>query len=396
MATLNGQPIKDTYQGLIKTADNAAIDGTLKALEDGGGNTLPIEISTTGVNFTGTVTGVPAGPQGPTGPEGPQGIAGPQGDIGAQGPTGPIGPQGDIGAQGPTGPIGPQGDIGAQGPTGPIGPQGDIGAQGPTGPQGDAGTGQVVSIVAGTNVTVDATDPANPIVSAAGGGGSILPAEDTVTLWDFGYNNVDYGSNWNFPFNTVGDNFNTRQLVENQIWFVPITVPDGTVINDIMLEVTGAKSVNQGTIVAIYDSIIVNNKLRVNEAQFNGSFDASTTGVKIITGINTTLSGSPESIYWLAICNLDSNTGAAFNIRTQENNNFGGQYVSSKKWAYPTTPTALNSNYKKGNYLIAGGYGGDPDFNLVIPTPYNYTNNPVIRGSEGQNDYRGVPLIFWK
>lgn len=34
------------------------------------------------------------------------------------------------------------------------------------------GTGIVKSIVAGTNVTVDATDPANPIVSATGGGGS--------------------------------------------------------------------------------------------------------------------------------------------------------------------------------------------------------------------------------
>ena len=29
----------------------------------------------------------------------------------------------------------------------------------------------VQSVVAGTNVTVDATDPANPIVNAAGGGG---------------------------------------------------------------------------------------------------------------------------------------------------------------------------------------------------------------------------------
>ncbi len=34
-------------------------------------------------------------------------------------------------------------------------------------------TGIVESIVAGTNVTVDSTDPANPIVSASGGGGSL-------------------------------------------------------------------------------------------------------------------------------------------------------------------------------------------------------------------------------
>lgn len=59
MATLNGQPIKDTYQGLIKTGDNAAIDATLKFLEDGVGTQLPLQVSTTGINFTGDVTGAP-------------------------------------------------------------------------------------------------------------------------------------------------------------------------------------------------------------------------------------------------------------------------------------------------------------------------------------------------
>lgn len=116
MATLTGKVIENTYPGLIKTSDEAAIDGTLKNLQDGLGNDLPIQVSSTEVNFTGTVTGVPEGPQGPVGPQGP------------------------------------------------------IGLEGPQGLQGDPGV--VQSIVAGTNVTVDATDPANPIVSASGGGGA--------------------------------------------------------------------------------------------------------------------------------------------------------------------------------------------------------------------------------
>jgi hypothetical protein len=37
------------------------------------------------------------------------------------------------------------------------------------------GGGTVDSVVAGTNITVDATDPANPVVSATGGGGSSTP-----------------------------------------------------------------------------------------------------------------------------------------------------------------------------------------------------------------------------
>ena len=77
MSTLNGLPINATYQGLIKTTDNAAIDGTPKALTDGLGNDLPIEVSTTQTNFKqnvdfteAIVTGLPAGPQGASGIQG--------------------------------------------------------------------------------------------------------------------------------------------------------------------------------------------------------------------------------------------------------------------------------------------------------------------------------------
>ena len=56
MATLTNLKIKDTYDGLLKTSDNQPIDGTLKTLQDGLGNDLPIEVSTTEVNFTGTVS----------------------------------------------------------------------------------------------------------------------------------------------------------------------------------------------------------------------------------------------------------------------------------------------------------------------------------------------------
>tara|TARA_R110000803_G_scaffold4312_1_gene14669 strand:- start:1451 stop:2152 length:702 start_codon:yes stop_codon:yes gene_type:complete len=72
MATLTGNPIKDSYLGLIKTADNAAIGATAKAVTDGGGNATNIEITNTATNFvsgtvdfTGsTVSGLPSG--GPT------------------------------------------------------------------------------------------------------------------------------------------------------------------------------------------------------------------------------------------------------------------------------------------------------------------------------------------
>jgi len=155
----------------------------------------------------------PSGPAGIQGPQGNDGIQGAQGQIGQQGAKGvdgadgsdstvpgPIGPQGDTGAdstvagpqgvpgqtgaQGSVGPIGPQGIQGIAGPIGPIGPQGSDGIQGPIGPEGPSIWGvingtlsdqtdlqaaldsKLDDVVAGTNVSIDKTDAANPIISS--------------------------------------------------------------------------------------------------------------------------------------------------------------------------------------------------------------------------------------
>lgn len=53
MATLNGQAIDATYQGLIKTIDNAAIaPSSPKVITDGSGNASPLAISQDSVNIT--------------------------------------------------------------------------------------------------------------------------------------------------------------------------------------------------------------------------------------------------------------------------------------------------------------------------------------------------------
>tara|TARA_R110001606_G_scaffold358693_2_gene510392 strand:- start:329 stop:2536 length:2208 start_codon:yes stop_codon:yes gene_type:complete len=69
MATLTGQQIDLSYQGLLKTNDNAALTGTAKGIQDGVGGATNIEMSNTATNFvsgtvdfTGsTVTGIPVG-----------------------------------------------------------------------------------------------------------------------------------------------------------------------------------------------------------------------------------------------------------------------------------------------------------------------------------------------
>ena len=48
MASLFNTRISDTYQGLIKTIDNAAITATLKELTDGSGNATGVYLNNAG------------------------------------------------------------------------------------------------------------------------------------------------------------------------------------------------------------------------------------------------------------------------------------------------------------------------------------------------------------
>jgi hypothetical protein len=54
--TLTGLTPATTYDALIKVGDNGPITGALKVLSDGLGTNLPMEASTTAINFTGTLT----------------------------------------------------------------------------------------------------------------------------------------------------------------------------------------------------------------------------------------------------------------------------------------------------------------------------------------------------
>jgi len=62
--SLTGLTPATTYDALIKVGDNGPIDGTLKTLSDGLGNNLPMQASSTGINFTGTTSGLVSGVSG--------------------------------------------------------------------------------------------------------------------------------------------------------------------------------------------------------------------------------------------------------------------------------------------------------------------------------------------
>lgn len=56
MSTLTGTKPKDTYKGLIKTANNAEVTDEVQ-LTDGNGNALPLRVSTTTVKVNGEKLG---------------------------------------------------------------------------------------------------------------------------------------------------------------------------------------------------------------------------------------------------------------------------------------------------------------------------------------------------
>lgn len=49
--TLTGVNISASYLGLLKSTDSLAIGSTVKRITDGGGNDLPLSISTSTVRF---------------------------------------------------------------------------------------------------------------------------------------------------------------------------------------------------------------------------------------------------------------------------------------------------------------------------------------------------------
>lgn len=165
----------------------------------------------------------PRGFQGDQGEQGIQGEQGPRGFTGEKGATGMQGPKGDKGDRGPKGEKGDKGDKGLDGKDGKSayeiwlskgnkGSEADFikslhgvsyvagaGSRVPNGGttgqvlkkasnanqdlewgSGGSGSGIVETIVAGTNITVDNTDPANPIVSASGSGSGTVDVVSNV------------------------------------------------------------------------------------------------------------------------------------------------------------------------------------------------------------------------
>ena len=121
-----------------------------------------------------------------------KGEKGDKGDTGSTGATGSQGTQGIQGIKGDKGDTGAKGDTGSQGIQGVKGDKGDTGAPGADGADG---LGTIVSIVAGANITVDNTDPNNPVVASTASGGGV-PVGGITGQVIAKNSNTDYDASW--------------------------------------------------------------------------------------------------------------------------------------------------------------------------------------------------------
>lgn len=270
MSSLENLQINDTFPGLIKTNDEAAIDGTLRTLQDGAGNNLPMQVSTTGVNFTGTVTGIPVG--------------------------------------------------------------------------------GVQSIIAGTNITVDDTDPFNPIVSASGGGGG--GGIEPLAIMS----NQNYGPVWDYYSPTGGPGAYGRRLIGYTSY-----LPAGTYDQFNHWVRTGATT--EG---AVYDMAIYNT---TNVWAFQSALSLKPTTLvtnAIVTGVDATTTGQKL----ITVGTPFTVTGGwyffAFRFDNGVNNEMEGSYAGSKtadqKFTYNAglgfpTPYIFASTWLQNDALIVGSVG---------------------------------------
>lgn len=199
------------------------------------------------------------GPKGDTGLTGPTGPVGPQGVIGLTGPKGEDsivpGPKGDQGIQGIQGIQGLKGDKGDKGDTGLTGSQGVKGDTGLTGAAGtngldgeDGEDGVIQALIAGANITIDNTNPANPIIAstASGSGDVIGPASNTADYlpqWD-GANSKKLKDGVAIPAGGLAGLTALGDKVDKVAGSRLITTAEGTILSNTSGTNTGDNAVN--------------------------------------------------------------------------------------------------------------------------------------------------------
>ena len=343
MASLTGLQINNTYPGLIKTTDNAAIDGAPRILTDGEGNALPIQVSTAGTDFNGnvdfaaaTVTGLPAA--GVTSIIAGTGISIDQA-TGAVTVTNNIvdynttydlaaaanGANIDLNLTGSDATVDTvsivagtnitlaeaAGVVTIDAGTYDLASAQD-GANVDITLTGSDATVDTVQLTAGTNITLTEAAGSITIDAAGGGGGGGMEA----TLWTTARGvNMSNGSNTTsgdlFKVTYLSDTYGTgtTTISNNKIKVVGMSLVEGQDVNSFAINVTTATS--SGTVTAaLYKAELgTAGNIQGGDLEYNfGTIDATTIGLKVVGGVDHTLGSTVDNTYFLAVWNGSGST----------------------------------------------------------------------------------------
>ena len=343
MASLTGLQINNTYPGLIKTTDNAAIDGAPRILTDGEGNALPIQVSTAGTDFNGnvdfaaaTVTGLPAA--------GVTSIIAGTG-ISIDQATGAVTVTNNIVDYNTTYDLaaaanGANIDLNLTGSDATVDTVSIVAGTNITLAEAagvvtiDAGTYDLacaqdganvditltgsdatvdtVQLTAGTNITLTEAAGSITIDAAGGGGGGGMEA----TLWTTARGvNMSNGSNTTsgdlFKVTYLSDTYGTgtTTISNNKIKVVGMSLVEGQDVNSFAINVTTATS--SGTVTAaLYKAELgTAGNIQGGDLEYNfGTIDATTIGLKVVGGVDHTLGSTVDNTYFLAVWNGSGST----------------------------------------------------------------------------------------
>jgi hypothetical protein len=194
----------------------------------------------------------------------------------------------------------------------------------------------VQSVVAGTNITVDNTNPANPIISASGGGGGGgIHLQRTPPSGGYGNLFIVYAS---FTFQSVST---------NRLYLFPFIPNKNITIQSLTINVSTLFAGGLAKIL-IYSDV---SGLPTTKLYESADLDCSTTGIKTATTSQTFIAGTT---YWIGfIANNSTNNfyfygqGAVLGFATTNFSTATNAYLNTTFASIPNTLTSVN--YASGN-----------------------------------------------
>jgi hypothetical protein len=321
MGNLQNKLISQTYDALIQTGTDEPVDGTLRPLQDGSGQTLPVEISTSAVNFTGTVTGTPD-----TTYTLDKSYVGSALSFNLNGSDTSLT---SIAISPGTGIDLVATSAGARIDSTVTDTTYDYGAVGAAGNinialTGSDTTNDVVTMQAGTNITLTDNGSNTFTIDAAGGGGGGMEATLLTTGRGVNMNGGVNTSHDLFKTTYVPDTYGTASTTinNNQMKVVAMPLITGQDVSAFGVYITSATA--GGTIKAVLYKAATgaSGNLVGGDIEYEfGDIDATTTGLKVISGAAHTLGATVDNTYFLAIWN---NSGSNVGVQACGSTNMSG------------------------------------------------------------------------